>query len=84
MAKPTPEAGGGKPDNLDLSSLKPLSQKKEVGSGEKKLGPLSSEELKQQLSDPAREAFKRKRSGARRGAVIGHNWLDLFRDKEET
>lgn len=31
----TPEIGG-KPDNLDLSSLKPLPEKKEVGSGVKK------------------------------------------------
>jgi hypothetical protein len=78
----TPETGG-KPDKLDVSSLKPLPEKREVGSGVKKAALPRSEELKQQLSDPAREAFKRMRPGARRGAVIGHNWLDLFRDKEE-
>jgi hypothetical protein len=31
----TPETGG-KPDSLDVSSLKPLPEKKEVGSGVKK------------------------------------------------
>ncbi len=32
----TSEFGGGKPHNVDLSSLKPLPEKKELGSGVKK------------------------------------------------
>lgn len=42
----SPEAGGGKPHNLDLSSLKPLPEKKEVGSGIKEPESLGLQRAK--------------------------------------
>jgi hypothetical protein len=49
---------GGKPDNLDLSYLKPLPEKKEVGSGVKKPEVLNSEESKQQPSGQDRDMYE--------------------------
>jgi hypothetical protein len=66
MGRPTPETGGGTPQNQGLSEFNPLSQERRVGWGVKKL-----EEPKEQPADPNREAFERfLRSTPMRPAVL--------------
>ena len=55
---------GGKPDDLDLSSLKPLPEKKEVGSGVKK----AENPVTVNPSDKPKELTKRSHYRRVRGA----------------
>ena len=76
MGRPTPETGGGTPQNQGLSEFKPLPKEGRVGWGVKK-----PEEPKQQPADPNREAFERfLRNTPMRPAVFrGHERLSRRR-----
>jgi hypothetical protein len=81
MGRPTPETGGGTPQNQGLSEFKPLAKEREVGWGVKK-----QEEPKQQLSDPQWESYDRFfRKGPMRPAVFrGHERLSRRRSDDNT
>ena len=81
MGRPTPETGGGTPQNQGLSEFKPLSKERGVGWGVKK-----PEEPKQQPVDPNREAFERfLRRGPMRPAVFrGHERISRRPSDENT
>jgi hypothetical protein len=70
MGKPTPETGGGTPQNHGLSEFKPLSQERRVGWSIKK-----PEVPKQQPADPDRTLYERFHGVRRRSGVLGgHTW----------
>jgi hypothetical protein len=67
MGRPTPETGGGGPQNQGLSEFKVLPEQKGIGPRVQK-----PEEPNQQPADPNREAFERfLRSTPMRPAVFG-------------
>jgi hypothetical protein len=55
---------GRKPDNLDVSSLKPLPEKKKVGSGEEKTENPVGDNPSDKPEEPPKPRIRRRLGGA--------------------
>jgi hypothetical protein len=82
MGRPTPETGGGAPQNQGLSEFKVLRDRQGLGPRIPK-----PDEPKQQPSDPYHELSEHLKRN-RRSAVIGgrgwgHEWFERLKDIEK-
>jgi hypothetical protein len=86
MGRPTPETGGGTPQNHGLSEFKPLAKERQVSWGVKK-----PEAPKQQPADAGFEVSEQRKQRPRRlGIAGGEAHIETYRrlkpiwDSEET